>query len=75
MNSVTSPMSRDTLLNMIAPNPCVSKSDQLHVVIFRFFLYEFEVHSTYSLEIVGYLPQVLNFFSRFFLKLNWFICK
>ena len=41
------------------------KSNRLHVVIFRVLLYQFEVHSIDSSELIGTSPEVLNF-NRYF---------
>jgi hypothetical protein len=58
-------------LGIVGQDPSDSKSNGLHVDIFWFSFYSFEV---YSSRMIGILPGVLNF-NRLFLKLNWFICN
>ena len=46
----------------------VSKSNQLHVVIFWFFFIKIEVYSMDSSKVMGHIPEPLNL-NRLFLKL------
>ena len=53
----------------------LSISNQLHVPLFRVFLYSFEVYSFIdSSKMINNSPEVSNF-NRLFLKLNQFICN
>jgi hypothetical protein len=59
-------------LGIVGQNPSDSKSNRLHVDIFRFCFDSFEVHSIDSSKMIGNSPEVSNF-NRLFLKLNRFI--
>ena len=59
---------------LIAENLSVSNSNRLHVVIFQFLLYSFELYSIDFSKMMGNFIEVLNF-SRLFLKLSRFICN
>ena len=48
-------------LGIIDQDPSFSKSNELHVDIFRFSLYEVEVNSLSFSAILGNCPGVLNF--------------
>ena len=62
------------LWNNIGKNPIVFKSNQLHVVIFWYFLHWIEVYSMNSSKVMGYFPEPLNL-NSLFLKPNRFICE
>ena len=62
------------ILGITGQDPSVSKSNHLHVDIFRFFLYLSQVYSIDSSRMMGNFPDVFNF-NRLFLKLNRFICN
>ena len=62
------------ILGIIGQDPSVSKSNQLHVDIFRFFFYLSQVYSIDSSRMMGNFPEVLNF-NQLFLKLNQFVCN
>ena len=62
------------IFGIIGQDPSVSKSNQLHVDIFRFFFYLSQVYSIDSSRMMGNFPEVLNF-NRLFLKLNRFVCN
>ena len=53
------------LLGIIGQNPSVSKSNRLHVVIFRFFFIKFEVYSINSSKMMGNSPEALNYTQLF----------
>ena len=55
-------------------DPSVSKSNRLHVDIFRFFFINLRYILINSSKMIGKFPEVLNF-NRLFLKLNRFICN
>ena len=54
-------------LDIVGQDPSDSKSNQLHVDIFRFFFHSFEVYSIDSPKLIYNSPEVLNF--------NRFICN
>ena len=58
----------------VGQDPGDSKSNRLHVDIFRFCFHSFEVYSIDSSKMIGNSPEVSNF-NRLFLKLNRFICN
>ena len=60
------------ILGIIGQDPTVSKSNWLHVDIFRFFLYYLEAYSIDSSKMTSKFPKVLNF-DQLFLKLNRFM--
>ena len=52
-----------------------SKSNRLHVDIFRFCFHSFEVYSCIdSCKMIGKFPEVSNF-NRLFLEVNRFVCN
>ena len=59
---------------IVGEDPSDSKSNPLHVDIFRFCFHSFEVLSMDSSKLFGNSPEVSNF-NRLFLKLNRFICN
>ena len=60
---------------IVGQDPSDSKSNWLHVDIFRFCFNSFEAYSPIdSSKMIGNSPKVSNF-TRLFLKLNWFICN
>ena len=61
-------------LGIVGQDPSDFKSNRLHVDIFRFCFYSFEVYFIDSFEMVGTFPEILNF-NWFFLELNRFICN
>jgi len=62
-------------LGIVGQDSSDSKSNRLHVDIdLLVLLYSFEVHSMDSSIMIGNYLEVSNF-SRFFLKLNQFICN
>ena len=60
-------------LSITGQDPSISKSNRLHVDIFRFFQ-EFEVCSINSSKMIGKFPEVLNF-KRLFLEVDRFVCN
>ena len=48
-------------MGIIGQDPSVSKSIRLRIVIFRAFLYLFEIYSTDASKKTGCYPEVLNF--------------
>ena len=52
---------RGKFLGIVAQNPSDSKSNQLHVGIFRFCFHSFEVYSKYSSKMIDKFPEVSNF--------------
>ena len=46
----------------------------MYVVIFGVFLYQLEVDSIKTSEMISNFPEVLMNFNQLFLKLNRFIC-
>ena len=54
--------------------PCVSKSNRLHVDIFRFCLHFIKMYSVNYFKWITKFPEVLNL-NQLSLKLNWFICN
>ena len=63
------------VFGIVGQDPSDSKSNRLHVDIFRFCFHSFEVYSSIdSSKTIGNSPEVSNF-NRLFLKLNWFICN
>ena len=61
-------------LGIVSEDPTDSKSNRLHVDIFRVCVHSCEVYFIDSSKIIGNSPEVSNF-NRLFLKLNWFICN
>ena len=61
-------------LGIVGQDPSDSKSNRLHVDIFRFCFHSFEVYSIDSSKMIGNSPEVSNF-NRLNLKLNRFICN
>ena len=59
------------ILGIIGQDPSVSKSNQLPVDIFMFFLC---LYCLYHFKMIGKFSEVLNF-NQLFLKLNWFVCN
>ena len=60
-------------LGIVGQDPSDSKSNQLHVDIFRFCFHSFEVYSIIdSSKMIANSPEVSHF-NRLFLKLNWCI--
>ena len=58
-------------LGIVGQDPSDSKSNRLHVDIFGFCLYSFEVYSSInSFKMFGNSPQVANFNRLLFLELN-----
>ena len=47
-------------LSIVSQDPSDSKSNRLHVDIFRFFSYSFEVYSIDSSQLVGDSPESLQ---------------
>ena len=65
-------------LSITNQDPSDSKSNRLHVDIFRVFLHEFEVYSIDPSKMTNKFREVLIFnwwASYFFLELNQFICN
>ena len=58
----------------VGEDPSDSKSNWLHVDIFRFYFHSFEIYSVDSSKLMGKFPEVLNL-NRLFLELNQFICN
>ena len=46
--------------SIVGQDPSDSKSNRLHVDIFRFFFHSFVVHSTDYSKVIGKFPQVFN---------------
>ena len=67
------PVSR-RVLDIDGRDPSVSKSNQVHVDIYRFFFNYFEICSLNSSKMMGTFPEVLNF-NHLFLKLARFSCN
>ena len=63
---------REVLLGVFGQDASDSKSNCLHVDIFRFCFNSYEVYSTDSSKMTGIFPEGLNF-NRLFLELNRFI--
>ena len=62
-------------LGIVSQDPSDSKSNRLHVDIFRFCFHSFDiVYSIDSFKMISNLSKVSNF-NRLFLKLNRFICN
>ena len=61
-------------LSRVGQDTSDSKSNRLHVDIFRLCFHSFEVYSIDSSKMIGKFPEVLNF-NRLFRKLNRFICN
>ena len=53
----------------VGQDPSDSKSNRIHVDIFRICFHSCEVYSIDSSNVIGKFPEVLNF-NRLFLKLN-----
>jgi hypothetical protein len=51
----------EEFLGIIGQDPCASKSNRSHVVIFRFLFLELEVYSLDSSKTFGHFPEVVNF--------------
>jgi hypothetical protein len=61
---------------IVGQDPSDSKSNRLHVDIFRLCFHSFEVYfSIDSSKTIGNTPEVSNFNRWLFLKLNRFICN
>ena len=72
---ISKEQSMGKFLGIVCQDPSDSKSNQLHVDIFRFCLYSFEVlYSIDSSKMISKFPEVSNF-NRLFLKLHRFICN
>ena len=48
-------------LGIVSQDPSDSKSNWLHVDIFRFWLYSFKIYSIDPSKMIGKFPEVSNF--------------
>ena len=60
-------------LGIVGQDPGGSKSNRLHVDIFRFCFHSFEVYS--SVDSSDMISRFHEVFNRLFLELDRFICK
>ena len=61
-------------LGIVNQDPSDSKSNRLHIDIFRCYFYSFKIYYIDSSKMIGNSPEVSNF-NRVFLKLSRFICN